>query len=284
MLWNDAHQVDQGLANVRNLKVLAVALAATALVSLVSFARPSASSASALPPSWKLVFNSNFAGTAVKGTVNPKTWTTCYPWESASAGCTNYGNKSEEKEWYLPSQVKVAKGGILELTSKREATKGLTTAGKPETYGCRSGMVTTYKGFKFKYGFVQVTARLAFGTGLWSAFWLAAANKVWPPEIDILEHWYTAEYSKAYLHPVGGPRQGGTPFATKAANTGWHTYRLYWTKTSLKWYYDNTQVFSTTKNVPQQPMYLIANLADTSSAAGACSGTLYIKSVKIWQP
>jgi hypothetical protein len=36
--------------------------------------------------------------------------------------------------------------------------------------------------------------------------------------------------------------------------------------------------------VPQQAMYFIANVADDSTAAGACTGTMEIQSVKVWQP
>jgi beta-glucanase (GH16 family) len=151
-------------------------------------------------------------------------------------------------------------------------------------------MVTSFKGFRFKYGFVQVTARLPFRTGLWPALWLAAANEKWPPEIDILEHWGARPVSELYLHPLRGPRRG-TAYLTRTADTGWHTWRLMWIKSSLTWYYDNKQTYKTTTNVPAQAMYFIASLADTSnpvadtkSPAGPCNGTLLVKSVKVWQP
>jgi beta-glucanase (GH16 family) len=262
-------------------------LAVVAIASL-SVIGDRTASASPLPASWKLVFNSNFAKASVKGTVNPKTWATCYFWGSTK-GCTNPSPVNAEKEWYLPSQDQIA-SGVLRLTARRAATTGTNAVGKPEEYGCRSGMVTTLPGFKFEYGFVQVTARLPFGTGLWPAFWLAAANGKYPPEIDILEHWGNQQASKLYLHPLSGVRQG---FAYNAptADAGWHTWSLYWTSTRLTWYYDGRSVYTTTTGVPRQAMYFIANLADTGAAAastnikgGACNGTLLIQSVKVWQP
>jgi beta-glucanase (GH16 family) len=273
-------------------RLLSAALAVTALASLAAFAevpahaasRPAATAQKAstnpLPPNYKLVFNSDFAKTSAKGTVNPETWATCYPWATA-AGCTNFGNAKLEKEWYLPSQVKVA-GGILKLTATRTATKGLNAKGKPATYACRSGMVTTYPSLHFKYGFVQVKARLPFSPGLWPAFWLAAANGKWPPEIDILEHWDAQPYSKVYLHPLSGVRQG-TVYSAPTADKGLHVFEVKWTKSSLTWYYDNKKVFATSTGVPQQAMYLIMNLADTTTAKGACSSTMQVASVKVWQ-
>ena len=102
-------------------------------------------------------------------------------------GCRNWGNP-EEAEWYLPSQVKVS-GGDVRLYARRKPTAGTTSTGAPEEYGCRSGMITSYPGFKFEYGFVQVVANIPHGRGLWPALWLAAANGQFPPEIDMVESW-----------------------------------------------------------------------------------------------
>jgi beta-glucanase (GH16 family) len=269
--------------------VLSGVLAVAAVASVTIFAREAPASASALPPSWKLVFDSNFTGTSVNGKPSPKVWTTCFPWATTPKGCTTYGNSGADLEWYLPSQVSV-KSGVLNLTATHKATPGLSATGKPVTYGCRSGMVTSFKGFKFKYGFVQVTARLPFRTGLWPAFWLGAANMKWPPEIDMMEHWGNQPVTKLYLHPLTGPRQGAV-YNAPTAGTGWHTWRLMWTKTRLTWYYDGKQTYTTTTGVPQQTMYFIADLADTSNpvadtpnSAGPCHGTLLVKSVKVWAP
>lgn len=231
------------------------------------------------PKSWKLTLDSDFSGS----TLNPNIWATCY-WWGGSEGCTNYGSSNDEKEWYLPSQAKVS-GGVLRLTALPERTAGFNSHGKPEEYACRSGMVTTLPGYSFKYGEVQMVAKLPPGHGLWSAFWLAATNKKWPPEIDIMEHWNAAPNTKSYLHPVSGPRQGGV-VATVATSLfkQWNTFTLKWTRTSLTWYINNYEVLSTTTDVPQQAMYIVANLADTSTIPGSCNGTMLIKSIKVWQP
>jgi beta-glucanase (GH16 family) len=228
------------------------------------------------PASWNLAFDASFPGSQL----DTKTWATCFPW--ATGGCTNYGNNGEDKEWYQASQVQVS-GGALHLVAQREPTAGLTQKGAAKEYACRSGMVTTFPSFRFEYGYVQVVAKVPFSNGLWPGLWLAAANKQWPPEVDLLEHWGTQADGKVYLHPTTGARQGGV-VSTPGLASGWHTFTLYWTKSRLSWYYDGVQVFSTTTGVPQQSMYLIANLADYDTSAGTCSGQFSIKSVQVWQP
>lgn len=231
------------------------------------------------PSSWTLAFDPSFAG----DTLDTGIWGTCYPWESSS-GCTNFGNTTDaENEWYQPSQVQVS-GGVLHLVAQHEATAGLTKTGATKQYACRSGMVTTYNGFHFEYGYVQIVAKVPLGNGLWSALWLAAANEQWPPEVDILEHWHYATEGKVYLHPTSGARQGGPVNMPDLSDGGYHTFSLMWTPTRLTWYYDGYEVFSTTTGVPQQSMYLIMNLANDQTLPGNCSGSFDIESVKIWQP
>jgi beta-glucanase (GH16 family) len=227
---------------------------------------------------WRLTFDPTFAGTEL----NTQVWGTCYPW-AAPDGCTNYGNTHDrDLEWYQASQVHVS-GGLLHLRAQRDPTAGRAQNGAAKEYACRSGMVTTYPSLRFEYGFIQITAKIPFGKGLWPALWLAAANQKWPPEIDILEHWGTEPNGKTYLHPTLGPRQGGA-ISTPNLSSGWHTFTLSWTKTQLSLYYDGNQVFSTTTGVPHQAMYLIANLADDKAGHGTCTGSLLIKSIKVWQP
>lgn len=229
-----------------------------------------------LPKSLRLIFDSTFSGS----TLSSKVWATCFPW--AKGGCTNYGNGSDpDQEWYQASQVKV-QGGALHLIAQHKTAEGVARNGVKKKYYCRSGMITSYPSLRFKYGYIQIVANIPFSKGLWPALWLAAANKKWPPEIDILEHWGSLKNGRVYLHPKGGPRVGGA-VSTPNLSKGWHTFTLAWTKKRLIWYYDGTQIFTATSNVPQQDMYLVANLADDSVSPGACSGTMLIKSVKVWQ-
>ena len=234
--------------------------------------------ASVTPPSnWKLAFSTDFPGTAL----NTSTWDECYPW-ATTVGCNNFGN-SDEAEWYLPSQVHV-ENGALALAAQRTPTEGTDVNGKPKLYTCRSGMVTTYPSEYFKYGFVQVVARLPFGNGLWPAIWLVPENGQWPPEIDIVEHWGTAATARSTLHySKQNKQQRGTVYFPEA-DQGWHTYSLLWTQSRISVYYDNKLALTTTKDVPQLAMYLLLDLADDSTSPGSCSGTMYVKSVNIWTP
>jgi beta-glucanase (GH16 family) len=260
-------------------------LADTAVAAGPTMPVPSSSpyDVSATPPAslisnMKLSFDASFSGAKL----NTSQWSTCYPWVPTGKGCTNFGNGSREEEWYLPSQDRVY-GGALHIVAQHKATPGTNRSGAPKQYECRSGMVTTYKSFRFEYGYVKIVARIPYSKGLWSALWLAAANLRWPPEIDIMEHVGTTLQYSQYLHRVNLPRFGKSEDVPDLS-TGWHDIGLLWTKGQVAWYVDGIRVASTTKGVPQQPMYFIANIADDASGPGSCSGTMLVKSVKIWTP
>jgi beta-glucanase (GH16 family) len=242
-------------------------------------ASPSASPSTAqnLTSNMHEVFDAKFRGSALNSSV----WDTCYPWADQSAGCTNFGNASKEFEWYLPSQVHVS-GGVLSLTATRERTSGTTKEGSPKVYVCRSGMVTTHPSFNFKYGYVQVVAHISNGTGTWPALWLAASDYAWPPEIDMLEHWGSPRDSSGmFFHPVGaGQVVQALPPEHYRVTGGWQTFAVDWTPSKVTWYLGGKAVFSVTQHVPHQKMYFIANVAAFNKR---CSGTLEIRSVKVWQ-
>jgi beta-glucanase (GH16 family) len=144
-------------------------------------------------------------------------------------------------------------------------------------------MVTTYPGMQFQYGYLQVVARLPYGTGLWPALWLAPTNFQWPPETDIVEHWNTDERFFQHLHSTDGTVQAASE-STPNLSADWTTFGLYWSGDQLTWYVNGKKVMSTQAGIPRQPMYFIANLAlEKSPPTGTCTGAMLVKSVRLWQ-
>lgn len=233
-----------------------------------------------------LVFDPSFATT---GAVNPRLLATCFPWVPPGSGCTNYGNPQDE--WFLPSQVRAA-AGVLTLTSSRGPVVGRGRTGRPQTYACRSGMVTTYPSLRFTYGYVRIVARLPAGSqNLWPALWLLPANESWPPEIDMVEVRYDdLTHPGLFFHPRTGGFLSAYPRTADLAQ-GWHTFGLLWTPRKIVWFIDERALFTVTHQVPSQPMYVLASLQIASgkrfpsvSRPGACTGSLAIRSLQVWRP
>jgi beta-glucanase (GH16 family) len=247
-----------------------------------------------IQPAGKPEFSATFTGSKL----NTSVWATCYPYPSDvfPSGCTNFGNAGKESEWYTPSQVQV-RNGTLNLIAERVPTAGSAANGSPLTYGCRSGMITSYPGFQFEYGYVQIVARFPGGFGLWPALWLAAGNLQWPPEMDIMEAWlgqtpnYT--YASAYFHfstPTDTDDQIKGVISPPSLAIGWHTFALSWTPTQITWLLDGKVILTASQYIPHQKMFLIANLAEYITTIvpyvepGECNGDMQIRSVAVWAP
>lgn len=231
-----------------------------------------------------LVFDATFGGTHL----NRSIWDTCYPWEPHQTGCTNFGNP-QEVEWYLPTRISVS-GGALHLTATHTPTEGVTAAGAPKVYSYRSGMVTTYPSLDFTYGYLQVVARVPAGPDLWPALWLHPQSDQSTPEVDILESGGDPRGMLIAYHPVSGTGFMHT-FATANLTVGWHSFAIDWTPQSLTWYVDGRPEATIRTGVPNVPMYLIADLAVNNFAKqclgtvvpSSCTGSMGIRSIKLWQ-
>jgi beta-glucanase (GH16 family) len=233
-------------------------------------------------PGMHLTFDQTFAGS----TLNTQVWNTCFYYAPKGTGCSDFANK--EVQWYLPSQDQVS-GGVLHLVASPVAALGTNADSQPEIYPCRSGMVTTDPYFDFTYGYVQIVARIPKGQNTWPTLWMLPANHATDvPSISLMEVIGTAtDRPSMIFDPVAG--QPITRSATTAdLSSGWHTFGLSWEPGALTWFIDGNAVFTVTTQVPDQPMYLLANLAITDQYStlrlpSSCTGSLSIRSVQVWQ-
>jgi beta-glucanase (GH16 family) len=235
--------------------------------------------------SWHVAFDQTFSSTSLDASV----WSTCFP-RFPSDGCTNFGNN--ELEWYTPSQVQVS-DGVLHLVAQREATPGLTKLGQQTSYSWRSGLVTTAASFPFTYGYVQVRAKFPTAMGMWPALWLLPANGSWPPEIDMIEANPMRDGKQLHMYvlhrDLSDPPAQRDQVLTSASSDGWNTYAILWTPNEIIWYVNGVEKFHATGGVPNQPMYLLANLAIagvagyTPDASTPALDTMDIQHVEVWQ-
>lgn len=208
-----------------------------------------------------MILNEQFDGTGLDTDV----WNTCHWWDDG--GCTIATNN--ELEWYLPGQVRVG-GGMLSLTAEARDVMGAN--GK--TFPYVSGMVTTgppkhqaEPKLAFTYGVVEVQFRAPLGAGLWPAIWMLPASEQSKPEIDIFEAvGQQPRRATMFFHPhPDSGLQASThrvyfPPGQDLSDT--HTVRLEWTPERLDFFFDGEWVWEVTGDqVPDEPMYLVMNLA-----------------------
>ncbi len=274
----------------RSISVVVVALAlAVALVvlgactppmrapTLISNRSPLTSSRATTPttaPLGKMLFDSEFNGTALESPWYPNRWfaTTCSP-----------GATSGESQYYTRPSVAVS-GGYLRLTARAPAytcNEGSWSGTKPYSSGwVQTGGAATdtglrvKPGFEFLYGRVDVRFKEPVGKGLWPAIWLAADGSPgapqsypWPPEIDLLESYGNNSTWSFHVHLAGSVNTGKDVIGPNTSSQ-FHTVSVEWRPTKITWSIDGTPTYTYTgPNIPKVPMYLIVNLA-TGGEAG----------------
>lgn len=163
---------------------------------------------------------------------------------------------AKRKQHYLPRNLST-KEGTLTIDIKKEKYKK-----DPYT----SGALHTLNKQTFHYGRLEIRARIPEGKGLLSALWLLPVDGTEFPEIDIMEvlgqepnrlwnvvHWKDKKKVKQ--------RNFSHIDTKKPLTDSFHVYGIIWTKDKLTFTLDGKTTFTTTKNVPQKPMYLMMNVA-----------------------
>ncbi len=204
-------------------------------------------------------------------------------------GAGGWGNNEAQYYTSRPENV-IVQGGYLKIISKKENYLGSSYT---------SARLLTKGKFSFKYGRVEIRAKLPSGGGTWPALWMLGSNidtASWPAcgEIDIMEH-KGNELNKIHgtLHFPG--RSGGNPDTTvvtpnSTATTEFHNYSIDWRSDTIKFYVDGVlfKTFGNSASVPfNQNFFLIFNSAMGGTFGGAIdpnfnSSTFEIDYVRVY--
>jgi beta-glucanase (GH16 family) len=230
-----------------------------------------------VPGNWTLKFDDEFNGTSLDLSKWQPNW--LGPNNTAT---TPSPNGSEDLNCMAPSQVSEAKG-VLRL----RAVQRNCTADNGAVYPYASGLVNTYKSFRFTYGFVQARIYVPESGTVpvnFPAFWTDGTG-TWPHtgELDVFEVLRSCGPGLGYhFHSdSGGP--GGCVSLSNPG--GWHTFGADWQPGVVTYYYDGHQVGQITTGITGSPMYLILNNSVDPTSGGAVSAprTLNVDYVSVWQ-
>ncbi len=226
------------------------------------------------PVPWTRVWSDEFDGPA-GAPVDTSRWR----YDTAD-GCAshNCGWGNNEKEYYsaLPENIALNGQGQLMIVA-RTAPAGLTCYYGPCRY--TSAKVTTRGKMEVVPGRAEARIKLAWGQGLWPAFWLLGRNigtVGWPTsgELDIMENRGSAPaITSSAVHGPG--YSGNTPFAHEHVLSqgtiadAFHTYSVEWDSLTIRYLVDDSVHYVVTRSqvashgnwVFDQPFFLILNLA-----------------------
>jgi beta-glucanase (GH16 family) len=163
--------------------------------------------------------------------------------------------KGEEEQFYHDDAFEF-KDGILRIRADKQ-----NLGGKNYT----SGLIQALPSYAFTHGCLEVRLRVPKGKGFWTSVWLYPLSNEWPPEIDIIES-LGHESEIAYLShhwksPTGEHETYTESFIGQDFSDDFHTFTVNWSSKRIIWFIDEIERHRTETGVPQEPMFLIINLA-----------------------
>lgn len=198
--------------------------------------------------------------------------------------------RNEELQWYQEDNANI-KDGILVIEGRRERVKN--DRYEPESRDWRrnrefaeytASSINTRGKKEFKYGIIEVRAKIDTAEGMWPAIWTLGTSKGWPAngEVDIMEFYRvndepTILANAAWAHPEKRAAwdEAKIPFSEFLKKyPDWpekfHIWKMDWTKDYILLYLDgellNEVDLSKTLNPDSynpfhQPHYILLNLA-----------------------
>ncbi len=182
-------------------------------------------------------------------------------------GDHGWGNNEKQNYRYADTNHAVVRGGFLHITARRDAEGNYRSA----------RMVTKNKG-DWKYGRIEVRARLPKGRGTWPAIWMLPTDWKyggWPAsgEIDIMEFVgympdsvFFSVHTKSYNHSIGTQKTKG--IYLPGTYEDFHVYGIDWDASHIVFQLDGKEVFRFTREAggPEvwpfdQRFHLLMNVA-----------------------
>lgn len=236
---------------------------------------------------WKLVWREEFNYT---GLPDPTKW-----------GYEVGHIRNNEQQYYTRARkenVWVSKG-VLAITGRKESypnesfkkeSKDWKT--KDSTAAYTSASINTLGNVGWKYGRIEVKAKLPHGGGIWPAIWMMGTNSPevgWPKcgEIDVME--FIGNHPKDIYGTIHFPdlisnenKSKGGKINAENLDSQFHIYAIEWNEQTIDIYFDDNKYHSFSidtagegeENPFRKPFYLLLNLAMGANWPGPIDDTV----------
>lgn len=185
-----------------------------------------------VPTSWRLVWNDEFDAGEIADHWNHEV--------------NAWGGGNSELQYYVDDRRNsYVEGGLLHLVARAESYTG--PEGRRDFTSAR---INTKGNFDFRYGRVDIRARLTSGQGIWPAFWMLPTENAYggwaaSGEVDIME---LVGHIPGRVHGTlhyGGewPNNTHVGDSFRLSNGAkfeddFHVFTLIWLEDSFRWYVD----------------------------------------------
>ncbi len=188
-----------------------------------------------------LLWSENFEATGDQKP-NPKFWTPDLG-DGSQHGLTGWGN--HERQFYTTESLIVDNGLAICANREKEDSPLLAFYGPAEW---TSGKIHTADKVNFKYGYIEISAKMPVGVGTWPALWLLgqriSSGSPWPScgEIDLFEgNGAKPRTIQSTLHAQGYSGEHGiTGYlqSPEMLSEKFNIYAIDWRENSIEWFFN----------------------------------------------
>lgn len=157
---------------------------------------------------------------------------------------------------YTENENFEVRSGILKIITRSQKIEGKVWnpalgGFRMKSFGYSSGIITSGKNFRQKYGIFSAKIKLTTGSGPRHAFWMLADKMT--PHIDICR----TEKGKVWMDSfINGSKAVKKSIGSKFSKD-FYIFSLEWTTDKLVWKINGIEVARQTSNLPQEEMYII---------------------------
>ena len=225
-------------------------------------------------PGMTLTFEDEFDRATLNG--DGYNWMTYFPWGARNQPYFHQSQLFVDTDYVTPTGVKPGINphqmiadptepgdGILKIVADRTPAEYANDI--PTKY--TSGHINSANMFDFRYGYAEMRAKLPFGQGMESTFYLVRADQAQLGEIDINEHvtqWPHNLFSSVHYWNGQYTQIDKTVRSIVPADLSadFHTYGVDWQPDHITFYFDGQAMGSmVTPDAVKAPMYLIADFS-----------------------
>jgi beta-glucanase (GH16 family) len=221
----------------------------------------------------EMTFNEEFDGDKL----DTNKWLTNYYWGEKLLK-DRYSVESDLQSYTEKENFEI-RNSVLKITTKPQkvtgklwsAANGFTT----KEFSYTSGLINTGNSFRQKYGIFSAKIKLGDPNAK-NAFWMLSEKIT--PHIDVCR---TSNGKVWFDHFSSNGNNPKTSLGSRYAN-GFYIFTLEWTSDKLVWKLNDTEVFTQTTDVPQEPMYVLLAGGANKPLSGMTS--MEIDWVRVYQP
>lgn len=209
--------------------------------------------------------------------------------------------RNRELQFYQPDNANIQDGRLV-IAGKREKVENPEYDESSDDWRKNrqhaeytSACIKTVDQFSFKYGIMEVRARIDTSMGSWPAIWTLGVEKPWPAngEVDVMEFYRQDDEPKILANAAWGSEEGWEAIWDEESihldyflekDPKWpekfHIWKMEWTEEHIRLYLDDELLneidvdeatYESGFNPFRQPHYILLNLALGSNGGDPAS-------------